>query len=63
MCVVRQTIPRPKARLVPVETGIERWRQTLKNRILLENDFLPGDLEARIAAFVEHYNHRRTARR
>ena len=23
---------------------IERWHQTLKNRILLENDFLPGDL-------------------
>jgi putative transposase len=38
---------------------IERWHQTLKNRILPENDFLPGDLEAQIAAFVEHYNHRR----
>ena len=38
---------------------IERWHQTLKNRILLENHYLPGDLEARIAAFVEHYNHRR----
>ena len=38
---------------------IERWHQTLKNRILLENYFLPGDLEAQIAAFVEHYNHRR----
>ena len=25
---------------------IERWHQTLKNRILLENYFLPGDLEA-----------------
>jgi transposase InsO family protein len=33
--------------------------QTLKNRILLENYFLPGDLEARIAAFVADYNHRR----
>ncbi len=32
---------------------IERWHQTLKNRILLENYFLPGDLEAQIAAFVE----------
>jgi len=29
----------------------------LKNRILLENYFLPGDLEAQIAAFVDHYNH------
>ncbi len=38
---------------------IERWQQTLKNRILLENYFLPGDLEAQIEAFVEHYNHRR----
>ena len=38
---------------------IERWHQTLKNRILLENYFLPSDLEAQIAAFVEHYNHRR----
>jgi hypothetical protein len=35
---------------------IERWHQTLKNRILLENYFLPGDLEAQIAAFVDDYN-------
>ena len=38
---------------------IERWHQTLKNRILLENYFLPGDLEAHIETFVEHYNHQR----
>jgi transposase InsO family protein len=38
---------------------IERWHQTLKNRILLENYFLPGDLKASIERFVEHYNHRR----
>ena len=38
---------------------IERWHQTLKNRVLLENYFLPGDLEAQIEAFVEHYNHQR----
>ena len=38
---------------------IERWHQTLKNRILLENSYLPGDLEQRIAAFVTHYNHDR----
>ena len=38
---------------------IERWHQTLKNGILLENYYLPGDLEAQIEAFVEHYNHRR----
>ncbi|MGA1114739.1 MAG: IS3 family transposase [Aquiluna sp.] len=38
---------------------IERWHQTLKNRILLENYYLEGELEAAINAFVEHYNHRR----
>jgi transposase InsO family protein len=38
---------------------IERWHQTLKNRILLENYYLPGDLQAAIERFVEHYNHRR----
>ena len=38
---------------------IERWHQTLKNRILLENYYLPGDLEAQLGALVEHYNHRR----
>jgi len=24
---------------------------------LLENYYLPGDLEAQIEAFIEHYNH------
>src|SRR5229473_3126464 len=44
----------------PMTQGkIERWHQTLKNRILLENYFLPGDLEAQITTFVEDYNHRR----
>ncbi len=38
---------------------IERWHQTLKNRILLENYFLPSDLSRQIDAFVEHYNHQR----
>ena len=38
---------------------IERWHQTLKNRLLLEHYYLPGDLEAQIKAFVAHYNHRR----
>lgn len=38
---------------------IERWHQTLKNRILLENYFLPGDLKAQIGKFVDHYNHHR----
>ena len=38
---------------------IERWHQTLKNRILLENYYLPGDLEHKIGDFVAHYNHLR----
>jgi len=38
---------------------IERWHQTLKNRILLDNYYLPGDLEAHIDRFVDHYNHHR----
>ena len=38
---------------------IERWNLTLKNRILLENHYLPGALEATVGDFVEHYNHRR----
>ena len=38
---------------------IERWHQTLKNRILLENYYLPGNLENQIDDFVDHYNHHR----
>ena len=38
---------------------IERWHQTLKNRVLLENYFLPGDLENQIGDFVDHYNNHR----
>ena len=38
---------------------IERWHQTLKNRILLEHYYLPGALEAQVGAFVEGYNHAR----
>ena len=32
--------------------------QSLKNRILLENCYVPGDLKAQIEAFVADYNHR-----
>ena len=38
---------------------IERWHQTMKNRILLENYYLPGNLEQEIGAFVDHYNNHR----
>jgi len=44
----------------PMTQGkIERWHQTLKNRILLENYYLPGELEAKIGDFVAYYNHLR----
>ena len=44
----------------PMTQGkIERWHLSLKSRILLENYFLPGDLERSITDFVDHYNHRR----
>jgi len=38
---------------------IERWHQTLKYRIQLENYFLPGDLKGQISKFISHYNHNR----
>jgi len=41
----------------PCKADTERWHQTLKNPICLENYFPPGDLEARFEAFAEHYNH------
>ena len=38
---------------------IERWRRSLKNRILLENYYLPGELENQIQQFIHYYNHDR----
>lgn len=38
---------------------IERWHRTLKDRILLENYYLPGDLERQLQEFINHYNTRR----
>jgi putative transposase len=35
---------------------IERYHRSMKNRILLENYYLPGQLEQSIAEFVEYYN-------
>lgn len=44
----------------PMTQGkIERWHRSMKNWILLENYYLPGELEARIADFVDYYNTRR----
>jgi putative transposase len=57
----KQDMPHIRGALYhPMTQGkIERWHLTLKNRILLENYYLPGQLEARIEAFVAHYNHLR----
>ncbi len=38
---------------------IERWHQTMKYRVLLENYYLPGDLKQQIGKFVDYYNYRR----
>ena len=44
----------------PMTQGkIERYHRSMKNRILLENYYLPGQLEHSIAEFVEYYNNRR----
>ena len=41
----------------PMTQGkIERWHRSLKNRILLEHYYFPGELEQQIAEFVTYYN-------
>jgi len=44
----------------PMTQGkIERYHRSMKNQILLENYYLPGHLEQRLAEFVDYYNLRR----
>jgi len=38
---------------------IERWHRSLKNQILLENYYLPGELKMKITEFITYYNTRR----
>ncbi len=38
---------------------IERYHRSMKNRILLENYYLPGQLDLSIGEFVEYYNNQR----
>ena len=38
---------------------IERWHRSMKNQILLNNYYLPGELEEHIQRFVNYYNHER----
>ena len=41
----------------PMTQGkIERYHRSMKNRILLENYYLPGQIERSIGEFVEYYN-------
>lgn len=51
----------PRRAVSSANTGQDRAlaSDAQKNRILLENYYFPDDLEAKIAAFVERYNHRR----
>ena len=49
-----------RSSLSPDDPGQDRaLAPDLEERILLENYFLPGDLEAQIEAFVEDYNRHR----
>jgi putative transposase len=44
----------------PMTQGkIERYHRSMKNQILHENYYLPGQIEARMAEFVAYYNTRR----
>lgn len=44
----------------PMTQGkIERYHRTMKNVLLLQNYYLPGELEREIERFVEYYNHQR----
>lgn len=38
---------------------IERWHRSMKNQILLNNYYLPGELEEHLQRFVSYYNHER----
>jgi len=38
---------------------IERWHRSMKNQILLNNYYLPGELQEHLQGFVSYYNHER----
>ena len=38
---------------------IERWHRSMKNLILLENYYLPGELKRQLQVFVGYYRHER----
>ena len=44
----------------PMTQGkIERYHRSMKNEVLLENYYLPGQLESAVTHFVDYYNHER----
>ena len=52
--------PRARRPATPADRGRHRaLAPEPEDRILLDNYFLRGDLEAQIEAFVEHYYHQR----
>jgi putative transposase len=38
---------------------IERWHRSMKNRVLLNRYYLPGELQERLQRFTNYYNHDR----
>ena len=38
---------------------IERWHRSMKNQILLNNYYLPGELQEHFQHFITYYNHDR----
>jgi transposase InsO family protein len=38
---------------------IERWHRSMKNQILLNHYYLPGELQEQLQHFVNYYNHER----
>ena len=38
---------------------IERWHRSMKNQILLNNYYLPGELREQLQRFITYYNHER----
>ena len=38
---------------------IERWHRSMKNQILLDNYYMPGDLKEQLHRFVSYYNYQR----
>lgn len=42
-----------------IQGKIERWHRSMKNEVLLENYYLPGQLEPAVVYFVDYFNCKR----